>query len=217
MRVLTLAIKDMKQLFQSFQTAFFLLIMPVIFTLMFGFMFGGFGGETEDPRLLIGVLDEDQTEHSQRFVDMLEASSVVRPITNADYTEETYRQEVENGDLQAALVLSAGFGNALDAGAAVPLVVIADEKAATVSQSIQSAVLTVYARLFGMIQTAELSQETAMQFTELTSVELDAYYEQALTLAASAWQTPPVTLETTNSGAEPDAGREKNSQIDSEA
>ena len=50
MRVITLALKDIKQLFQSWQTAFFLLIMPVVFTLMFGFMFGGMGGSEDDPR-----------------------------------------------------------------------------------------------------------------------------------------------------------------------
>ena len=57
MRVLLLAYKDLKQIFQTWQSAFFLLLMPVGFTLMFGFIFGGIGGDPEDPRLLIGVLD----------------------------------------------------------------------------------------------------------------------------------------------------------------
>ena len=51
MRILTLAGKDLKQLFQNKQTAIFLLLMPVLFTTMFGFMFGGFSaGDQEDTR-----------------------------------------------------------------------------------------------------------------------------------------------------------------------
>lgn len=205
MRVLTLALKDMKQLFQSWQTAFFLLIMPVIFTLMFGFMFGGIGGGQEDPRLLIGVLDLDQSYYSQRFVEMLEGSAVVRPIVNEDFTETTYRREVETGDLSAAVVLPAGFGDALEAGSLLSLSVVADDKSATVSQSIQSAVQTVYNRLFGILQTANLSQESILEVAELSPAEQQAYHQQAFFLASFAWETPPVTTVSTYSGAETDA------------
>ena len=205
MRVLTLAFKDMKQLFQSWQTAFFLLIMPVIFTLMFGFMFGGIGGDQDDPRLLIGVLDLDQSNYSQEYIDMLEGSAAVRPIVNQDYTETTFRREVETGDLQAAVVLPVGFADALAAGNPLPLAVIADEKSATLSQSIQSAVQSVYDRLFGMVQTASLSQQTILQLAELSPAEKEAYYQQALFLAGFAWEAPPVTTVSTYSGAETDA------------
>ena len=63
MRILTLAGKDLKQLFQNKQTAIFLLLMPVLFTTMFGFMFGGFSaGDQEDTRLPVAVLDLDQSD-----------------------------------------------------------------------------------------------------------------------------------------------------------
>ncbi len=82
MRILHLAFKDMKQLFQSWQTAFFLLLMPIAFTLLFGFIFSGNGGEAEDTRLLIGVMDLDQTEQSQAFIQLLEDSETLRPVIN---------------------------------------------------------------------------------------------------------------------------------------
>ena len=73
MRIIALVQKDLKQLFQQRQTAFFLLIMPIIFTVLFGFMFGGFngmGGE-QDNRLPVGVFDEDQSSFSQAYLDLL--------------------------------------------------------------------------------------------------------------------------------------------------
>ena len=43
-RILDLAWKDLLQNLREKQTFMFLLIMPIIFTLLFGFAFGGVGG-----------------------------------------------------------------------------------------------------------------------------------------------------------------------------
>ena len=204
MRVLVLVYKDLKQVFQTWQSTFFLLIMPIGFTLLFGFMFGGIGGDPEDPRLLVGVMDLDQTESSQMFIEMLERSETVRPIVNEDYTEDSYRKQVEIGDLNGALVLPQGFSDALTSGNPLPLSVIADEKSISLSQSIQGGVLTAYARLYGMILAADLSTEAANELGGLSTGEQDAYYQHALELAADAWKTPPVTTTSTYTGAETD-------------
>jgi len=54
MRVIDLTIKDLTELVHDWKAAVFLVIMPVAFTLLFGFAFGGFGGGEEDPRLPVG-------------------------------------------------------------------------------------------------------------------------------------------------------------------
>ena len=41
MRVIDLAIKDLTELVRDWKAALFLVIMPVAFTLLFGFAFGG--------------------------------------------------------------------------------------------------------------------------------------------------------------------------------
>lgn len=204
MRILTLALKDLKQMLQSWQTAFFLLIMPVGFTLMFGFMFGGIGGDPEDPRLLLGVVDQDGTVYSQMLIDQLSESEVVRLIIVADYTETTYRKEVETGDLHGALILPAGMEASLLSGSPMPLTVVADDKAITTSQSLQNAVLTAYARLFGMLQTASLTRQAAADLTAMDQAGQDQVFIDALAQAAQAWQSPPVMVTSTYSGAETD-------------
>ncbi|MBN2045377.1 MAG: ABC transporter permease [Anaerolineales bacterium] len=205
MRIYHLALKDLKQLFKSWQTAFFLLLMPIAFTLLFGFIFGGIGGDAEDPRLLIGVMDLDKSEHSQALIQMLEESETLRPIINADYTAETYRKQVEIGDLHAALVLPAGFGEALTAGEPLPLTVVADQKAMVANQAVRADLATIYSRLFGIVLSASLSQETFQQIAALSPEEQDAYYQQALELASSLWESPPVTVLSSYTGAESEA------------
>ena len=43
-RVLAIILKDLLQMVRYWKTAFFLLIMPIVFTLMFGFAFQGAAG-----------------------------------------------------------------------------------------------------------------------------------------------------------------------------
>ena len=45
MRVIDLAIKDLTQIVRDWRAAIFLLIMPIAFTILFGFAFGGFGND----------------------------------------------------------------------------------------------------------------------------------------------------------------------------
>ena len=75
-RILDLAIKDLRQITRDWKSFLFLLVMPIAFTLLFGFAFGG--NSTADPRLPIGLLDEDGSELSQQLAAMLSTSEVVR-------------------------------------------------------------------------------------------------------------------------------------------
>jgi hypothetical protein len=59
MRVIDLTLKDLRQIVRDWRAAVFLLGMPIIFTLMFGFAFGGRGGTGQsDPRLPVSLLDQ---------------------------------------------------------------------------------------------------------------------------------------------------------------
>lgn len=53
-RIFDLTAKDILQNLRDRQSFLFLLIMPIAFTLLFGFAFGGFSAGKEDPRLVVG-------------------------------------------------------------------------------------------------------------------------------------------------------------------
>ncbi|HKJ26256.1 MAG TPA: ABC transporter permease [Anaerolineales bacterium] len=203
MRILTLALKDMKQNFQSPQTAFFLLIMPVIFTIMFGFMFGGFGGDSEeDLRLPIAVLDQDSTSLSQAYTDLVERSDVIRPVLDAEMDETELRQAVSSGEYAGALLIPAGFEAALIAGDTRMLTLITEDNSPAVEISIKNALMSAYGRLFNASLAASISQQTYEQRTGTD--EGQAYYDEGLQLALTAWETPPIEISYTYTGTETD-------------
>ena len=79
MRAIDLAAKDLLQIFRDWRSALFLIIMPIAFTLLFGFAFGGFGGPDQgDPRLPVMLINHDLQDLSLILVDMLEDSSVIK-------------------------------------------------------------------------------------------------------------------------------------------
>ncbi len=76
-RILDIAAKDLMQLLRDRKTFLFLLIMPILFTFLFGYAFGGFS-KSSDPRLPVGFVDEDDTWLSRDLVAQLANSEVVR-------------------------------------------------------------------------------------------------------------------------------------------
>src|SRR5512135_3178844 len=77
-RILDITLKDLMQLSRDFKTFMFLLLMPIIFTVLFGFAFGGFGGGTSDSRLPVGYLSQDDSWVTNSFHDLLDKSDVIR-------------------------------------------------------------------------------------------------------------------------------------------
>jgi len=77
-RILDIALKDLMQLSRDFKTFMFLLIMPIIFTFLFGFAFGGFSGGDEDSRLPLGYLSQDDHWVTDSLHDLLAESDVIR-------------------------------------------------------------------------------------------------------------------------------------------
>ena len=125
-RILDLAWKDLLQNLREKQTFVFLLIMPIIFTLLFGFAFGGVGGEGSDPRLPVGVLDQDNNPISQALMKLLQSSDVIRLEVKPDRSPADLEKLVADNKLAAALVIPAGYSDRLLAGDPLKLTVFAD-------------------------------------------------------------------------------------------
>src|SRR5512133_4375117 len=103
LRIFDITQKDLMQLTRDFKTFMFLLIMPVIFTFLFGYAFGGFGGADTDSRLPVGYLNQDERWLSQSLHDLLANSDVIRlqevPLASASDLETL----VADGKLAAAV------------------------------------------------------------------------------------------------------------------
>ncbi|HEX2997738.1 MAG TPA: ABC transporter permease, partial [Anaerolineales bacterium] len=187
-RILDIALKDLMQLSRDFKTFMFLLIMPIIFTFLFGFAFGGFGGNS-DSRLPVGYLSEDDHWVTQELHEQLTASEVVRLDENLFRSSAELEKQVAEGDLAAAIIVPDGYGRAFLKDKDARLIVIAD----TGTQSwttIEAELLTLTGKLDSAVHTATIIDEI-----DPVRLPFDYAFEKSL----AAWDEPPIAITETTS------------------
>ena len=195
-RILDIALKDLVQLSRDFKTFMFLLLMPILFTFLFGYAFGGFGGGDSDSRLPVGYLAQDDHWITGSLHDLLVESDVIRLEEKVFLSASDLERLVEDGDLAAALIVPDGYGKAVLKDKAARLVVIGDP-GTSAWISIEAELLTLASRLDGAVRTATVIEETGVQ-----GLPFDYAFEQTL----SAWDEPPIAIEETTSLALQEAG-----------
>ncbi len=196
MQFIDLALKDLQQIMRDWKSALFLVVMPILFTLFFGFIFNP--GEAEgDPRLPVGIVNWDPGGSlSAGLENLLAASDVVRPVA-VDETEAGETDTlIRDGDLAAAVIVPDGFDRQALGDEAQQLAVVAD-RATTAGQTAHSAIETAISRLRGAVETAHISaEEVAAQAGFASEAEREDYLLEAVNLAIAEWQRPPMRVVT---------------------
>jgi len=190
-RILDITLKDLRQLLRERETFLFLLAMPVIFTLLFGAAFGGFGSGESDPRLPVGYLDEDGSSISLGLRDLLAASEVLRLDEEPARTRQELEQLISEEKLAAAVIVPAGYGRATLEGALLPLVLLADP-ASSAGSAVESEALAAAQRLMSAVQAAGVVVQVSGG---------EAEFGDVLEAALSAWADPPITIRETSTTA----------------
>jgi ABC-2 type transport system permease protein len=209
MKFFDIALKDLYQLFKDWKTAIFLLAAPILFTLLFGFMFGGFGGPNAnfDSRLPIQIVAEEQTAITTSLITFLEKSSVVKveSIEEAEKLDQM-KQAVDDDDLAAVIIIPTGFSDQLKSDDGVNLKTVLKENTTagvTVLQEIQAAA----SRVQSAANAANLTVSTYSQIQNSDQpADQDALYNTAFAEALKAWENPLVTAEETQTA--PDGSQE---------
>jgi ABC-2 type transport system permease protein len=183
-RILDIARKDLLQLVRDRKTFMFTLIMPIVFTLLFGYAFGGFGGGgASDTRLPIGYLDQDSSKLSKRLRDLISASELVRldfiPTQVADL-----EQLVADEKLAGAIIVPNGYGRAMLAGKPARLTLIADT-GATSGMTVEAEIISIASRLDSAVRTATIMEQV---------IGTRAPFEYAFERALTAWKDPPIAV-----------------------
>ncbi len=204
MRVIDLALKDLLQIVRDWKTALFMVVMPIVFTLFFGFVFGS-TGEEDDPRLPVGFVDHDQGGAlSSNLENLLAASGAIRPVVLEGEEIERAGEMVRDETLAAVVIVPAGFGertlsgSEVAAGEGSELTVIADQTSRA-SHMAGNAVQAAVMRLMGATQIAQISARTFEETFEgsggfESEAARQAYLDEALVLASEAWRHPPLTI-----------------------
>lgn len=187
-RILDLAWKDLLQNLREKQTFMFLLIMPIIFTLLFGFAFGGVGGTESDSRLPVGVLDQDNNLFSQALMKLLQSSDVIRLEEKVDQSPADLEKRVTDNKLAAALVIPAGYSDRFLAEDPLKLTVVADIYN-TAGSTAQGVIQTAANRL----KISLMAAQVAAQIVGSTSESEETTLEKTL----AAWDRPPISVRVT--------------------
>ena len=127
MRVIDLALKDLLQIVRDWKTALFAVVVPIVFTLFFGFVLGGAFGE-DDPRLPVGYIDHDPGGVlGNNLYSLLEVSEAIRPVVLNEEGAEQAGEMVRDETLAAAVIVPAGWSERTLAGEEPKLTVITDQ------------------------------------------------------------------------------------------
>ncbi len=187
MRILDIAAKDLSQLLRDRSTFLFFLILPIAFTLLFGYAFGGFGKGISDSRIPVGYLDQDNSKLSRQLHELLTASKVIR-LDKGD-TPQSMSSRVADEKLAAAIIVPAGYGHNLLRGKPARLTLIADT-ATPAGTSAESEALTASIHLESAVRTAVIMEGLAGDRSP---------FDYTFKLALEAWEDPPISVKDTTS------------------
>jgi ABC-2 type transport system permease protein len=190
-RIFDIALKDLTQFLRDFKTFMFLLLMPILFTFLFGFAFGGFSsGGASDSRLPVGFLNEDDRWISDTLHDLMADSDLIRLREDPSLSASDLDRMVADGNLAAAVIIPSGYSKAILADKTARLIVIADTGTSAWT-TVEAEILKLASRLDGAVRTATIMEE-------LDSERLPFKYGFEQTL--DAWADPPIAIvETTTS------------------
>jgi ABC-2 type transport system permease protein len=192
-RIFDITLKDLVQLLRDRKTFLFLLIMPIIFTFLFGFAFGGFSPGGSDDRLPVGFLDQDQSRLSRQLRDLLKGSDVIRIETNLLLGFSDLEAQVADEKLAGAVIVPRGYGEGLSHDHPERLILVCDT-GTTAGQSVESEILSAAFRLDSSVRTALILEKIDDQ---------RAPFDYTLAQGLDAWQDPPIGVTETTSSAIP--------------
>jgi ABC-2 type transport system permease protein len=190
MRILDIAAKDITEVLRDRKSALFLVLMPVLFTLFFGF---AFAVSDPDPRLPLGILDQDRGALGTSITALLSASDAVHPTILQDQDLAKADAQVRDGKLAAVVIVPTGFTQRALAGETVPLTVIAP--ASPAGQTANTAIGSALKRTLGAVESARLATQAAEQRKPFADAAArQTYLEQSLAAAQQEWQSPDLSV-----------------------
>ena len=193
MRIIDLALKDLSQLICDWKASVFLLIMPIGFTLLFGFVFSNSSGDG-DPRLPVAFLDSDGGALlSSHLLRLLEESEAIRPVELDGVGAQGVRERVREQELAAAILIPASYTQQLltPEPGSFPQPRLIVNPGSNASRTAQQAIQAALLHLLGAVKSSHL----AAQAYQAQGGTVDGtFVEEAFLRAMEGWQAPTLTV-----------------------
>ncbi|MFL6585196.1 MAG: ABC transporter permease [Chthoniobacterales bacterium] len=132
--IASVAYKEFLHILRDRRVLVLLLILPPVFTIVFGHAF-----EVGEPKNVPAMLiNQDNTERTQRFVDLIRTSSTF--IWHDDAPDPSKPNDLLGNHVQAALVIPQGWSESLSNGDPKPLRLFLDGSDTNTAQSLEGSV-----------------------------------------------------------------------------
>jgi ABC-2 type transport system permease protein len=186
-KIIAIAMKDMKIHFSGKTELLFFLILPLIFTLLLsGVLFGGGAN-----KIVMVVVDEDNSDLSQKLVNVLQSSEAITPsVLPREQAQETF----DNRDAAAILIIPSGMEASLKTGQAVSLDFTLDpsnNNGLAVQQEVQNAIGKI-SRSLAVANASIREAEQIQPFKDLAQQQ--TYYDQSLSIAQKEFNSAPTRI-----------------------
>lgn len=191
MQIFDIAAKDILQVLRDRKVIIFLVLMPIAFTLFFGFVLNGIS----DARLPVGWINADgDTAITVKLAGKLDGSEVIKLVEMNVTDAEKAEHQVRNEKLSAALLVPEGFSQGVLSGEIVPLTLITLPDSAaggTASTAVEAAIN----QLLSTVVIANLSAE-AFEANQpfVNATARDDYLDEGVDMAAQAWENPSFSI-----------------------
>jgi ABC-2 type transport system permease protein len=200
MSAFDLTIKDLTQILRDRKSLMFILIMPIAFTLMFGFVFGGYGAPA-DTRLPVVVAGDTGDPAHAALVDLVESSTVTRVASPASTEDQALRASVRDGKVTAVVFIPDGFLRTCYDGT-VPMLPCVVDVASSGGTTARNELANLSTRLVGAVRTARMTaalyQDVAPPSgSDKPSALTFEQFTYAFQTAVSAWKTQPTAVTVT--------------------
>lgn len=187
--VLVIAAKDLRQRLRDRSAIVLGFLAPLVFATVMSFAFQG----TEEFHADLGVVDADEGALAAAFLDTLEGPELagVVSVTLLD-SETSAREQVDAGDVAAAIVVPAGFTAAATDGEPAPLRVLT-----SVDQALSGQLARAVASSF-------VAQLNANRLSVASAIAAGVPHERLAELAgAASTEHLPLRADPQSVGAEP--------------
>jgi ABC-2 type transport system permease protein len=186
-KILAIAWKDIKIRSSGKTELLFFLILPLIFTILLSGMFFG----SSSNRIVMVVVDADNSTLSGDLLSSLQASGVVAPSL---MTLENAQKTFDKGNAAAILIIPAGMEAKLKAGEAVALDFNTDPTNNN-GLAVQQEVKKVSSQISRSLAAAIISTREADQISPFANSTLrQAYFDQSLAAAEQKSSGSPTRI-----------------------
>lgn len=198
MRILDLALKDLRQVLRDWKSALFLVVMPVLFTLFFGIVLGPQFNQdaTGQAALPVGLVDQaGDSLLASRLKDLLSGSQSLEVIDLPEARVSSLEARVAEGDLAGALIIPAKTSR-VHVGKDLPSLSLIVDASGTPGQTVVQAIDMALDRLAGAQQMALISGDAYHEGVGFeSSGDRNAYLRAGLETGVNLWHDSPLRVQ----------------------